>query len=168
MKICGKGKSDFLDKLRRRAATRGVSGKTIDWNTSAKRAESAIARKSLRVRPSMERRPSASKDLLRYMRCGRAQVCCANGAQRSFLQTELRRCSCRRPTFHALAGGHEEARLHVSRHFAQTRRERPQRVRHPSIMGHLYTRRMRKIYYNELNIEGRFLIMMILEDGKGF
>ena len=42
MKICGKGSPDFLDKLRRRAMTRGVM-EMIDWNTSAKEAESAIA-----------------------------------------------------------------------------------------------------------------------------
>lgn len=83
MKICGKGSPDFLDKLRSRAMARGVM-EMIDWNTSATEVESVIAECHFGVQPSLQREAFGLENL-RYMRCGRAQVCCANGAQREFL-----------------------------------------------------------------------------------
>ena len=135
MKICGKGRPDFLDKLR--AMTRGVM-EMIDWNTSAKEAESAIAESHFGVQPSMEREAFGLENL-RYMRCGRAQVCCANGAQREFLADGVTALFVPPADAHAL-----RRRLGEN-----ARKEFDIRL-----SWDIFTRRMRKIYYNELNIEG--------------
>ena len=150
MKICGKGSPDFLDKLRRRAMTRGVM-EMIDWNTSAKEAESAIAESHFGVQPSMEREAFGLENL-RYMRCGRAQVCCANGAQREFLADGVTALFVPPADAHALA----EAMRRLASDQTLRRRlgENARKEFDIRLSWDIFTRRMRKIYYNELNIEG--------------
>lgn len=85
--ISGTGNPDFLDTLRRRAMTRGVM-EMIDWHVdalSAIDAVDAVRGCHFGVMPSVEREAFGMGNL-RFMACGRAQVCTSGGAQTEYLK----------------------------------------------------------------------------------
>lgn len=81
--IVGSGHPDFVDRLRRRAATRGVTDR-IDWNLSREADADMISRCHFGVVPSVESEAFGLGNL-RYMAFGRAQVSTRNGAPTEFL-----------------------------------------------------------------------------------
>ena len=84
--IAGSGNPDFVDRLRRRAVTRGVSDR-IDWNHTTEIDGSLMARCHFGVVPSVESEAFGLSNL-RYMAWGRAQVSTRNGAPTEFLTDE--------------------------------------------------------------------------------
>ena len=131
---------------------------TIDWNTSAKEAESAIAESHFGVQPSMEREAFGLENL-RYMRCGRAQVCLRQRRAEEFLADGVTALFVPPADAHALA----EAMRRLASDQTLRRRlgENARKEFDIRLSWDIFTRRMRKIYYNELNIEGDFLILIL-------
>lgn len=85
--ISGIGNPDFLDTLRRRAMAGGVM-EMIDWHVSslsAIDAVDAVGGCHFGVMPSVEREAFGMGNL-RFMACGRAQVCTSGGAQTEYLK----------------------------------------------------------------------------------
>lgn len=83
LRIAGQGDPDYIDGLRRRAMARGVM-ENIDWNIPATELEPIIGECHFGVQASPQREAFALESL-RYMACGRAQVCVPNGAQQEYL-----------------------------------------------------------------------------------
>ena len=83
LRIAGYGDPDYIDDLRRRAITRGVMDK-IDWIIPPGDILLLIGESHFGVQPSV-RREAFGLESLRYMACGRPQVCVPNGAQSEYL-----------------------------------------------------------------------------------
>lgn len=83
LRIAGYGDPDYIDDLRRRAITRGVMDK-IDWIIPPGDVLLLIGESHFGVQPSV-RREAFGLESLRYMACGRPQVCVPNGAQSEYL-----------------------------------------------------------------------------------
>lgn len=82
--IVGAGNPDFVDRLRSRAATRGVTDR-IDWNLSREADAEIMGRCHFGIVPSVESEAFGLGNL-RYMAFGRAQVATRNGAPSEFLR----------------------------------------------------------------------------------
>lgn len=83
LRIAGYGNPDYIDGLRRRAITRGIMDQ-IDWIIPAGDIYLLIGESHFGVQASA-RREAFGLESLRYMACGRAQVCVPNGAQSEYL-----------------------------------------------------------------------------------
>lgn len=84
LRIAGYGHPDYIDQMRRRALARGVMDQ-IDWIIPAGDIYLLIGESHFGVQAS-SRREAFGLESLRYMACGRAQVCVPNGAQPEYLQ----------------------------------------------------------------------------------
>lgn len=84
LRIAGVGNPDYIDELRSRAMTRGVMDR-IDWTIPAPDMRELIADCHFGVQASVQREAFGFESL-RYMACGRPQVCVANGAQSEYLR----------------------------------------------------------------------------------
>lgn len=83
LRIVGNGDPDYIDAIRRRAATRGVLQK-IDWTRQADNAMQLICDSHFGVFPSVE--PEAfGMTNLEFMACGRPQISTLTGGQKEFL-----------------------------------------------------------------------------------
>lgn len=87
LRIAGNGNPDYIDELRRRAMTRGVMDR-IDWTIPGKDFMSLICGTHFGVQASAQREAFALESL-RYMACGRPQVCVPNGAQSEYLKDSV-------------------------------------------------------------------------------
>lgn len=83
LKIVGSGTSDYVDKLRRRAITRGVMDK-IDWIKHSTDPINLIAESDFGVLPSHLEEAFGLANI-EYMACGKPQVCSSNGAQPEYI-----------------------------------------------------------------------------------
>lgn len=81
--IAGNGHPDFLDRIRRRAATRGVTDR-IDWSLGTLPDADLMGKCHFGVVPSVESEAFGLGNL-RYMAYGRAQVATRSGAPTEFL-----------------------------------------------------------------------------------
>lgn len=86
LRIAGSGDPDYLDSLRQRAIARGVMD-LIDWIIPAGDINLLIGESHFGVQASAAREAFALESL-RYMACGRPQVCVANGAQSEYLTAD--------------------------------------------------------------------------------
>lgn len=84
LRIAGQGNPDYIDDLRRRAIARGVMER-IDWVIPPGDMELLIDESHFGVQASTQREAFALESL-RYMACGRPQICVPNGAQSEYLQ----------------------------------------------------------------------------------
>lgn len=87
LRIVGPGDPDYLDKLRRRAMTRGVM-EAIDWRINEEIAPIHFQESHFGISPSLHRE-AFGLDSLRFMAMGRAQVCANNGAQHEYLRDNI-------------------------------------------------------------------------------
>ena len=83
LRIDGKGNPDYLDRLRRRAQTRGVM-EMIDWQRNADNSLALILDSDFGVLPSRIEEAFGLSNL-RFMACRRPQVCTSNGAQPEYI-----------------------------------------------------------------------------------
>lgn len=83
LKIVGSGSPDYVDRLRRRAITRGVM-EMIDWVKQTPEPMSLIAECDFGVLPSHTEEAFGLANI-EYMACGRPQVCSSNGAQPEYI-----------------------------------------------------------------------------------
>lgn len=85
LRIVGSGESDYTDKMRRRAITRGVMD-MIDWrkHTAAPSPLQQISECDFGVLPSLAEEAFGLSNT-EYMLCGRPQICTANGAQSEYI-----------------------------------------------------------------------------------
>ncbi|MFG6427279.1 glycosyltransferase family 4 protein [Lepagella muris] len=83
LKIVGSGTPDYVDKLRRRAITRGVMD-MIDWYKQTPEPMELIAKSDFGVLPSHTEEAFGLANI-EYMACGRPQVCSSNGAQPEYI-----------------------------------------------------------------------------------
>ena len=83
LKIVGSGTPDYVDRLRRRALTRGVMD-MIDWYKMSPDPMGLIAECDFGVLPSHTEEAFGLSNI-EYMACGRPQVCSSNGAQPEYL-----------------------------------------------------------------------------------
>ncbi|MDE6753766.1 MAG: glycosyltransferase family 4 protein [Muribaculaceae bacterium] len=83
LRIVGSGAPDYVDRLRRRAITRGVMDK-IDWYKHSDTPMDLIREADFGVLPSMTEEAFGLTNI-EYMACGRPQVCSSNGAQPEYM-----------------------------------------------------------------------------------
>ena len=83
LKIVGSGKPDYVDRLRRRALTRGVM-ELIDWHKHTDDPMPLIRDCDFGVLPSLDEEAFGLANI-EYMAAGRAQICSSNGAQPEYL-----------------------------------------------------------------------------------
>lgn len=83
LKIVGSGTPDYVDRLRRRAITRGVMD-MIDWKKHSDNPLDIIAECDFGVLPSSTEEAFGLANI-EYMACGRPQVCSSNGAQPEYI-----------------------------------------------------------------------------------
>lgn len=84
LRIAGNGDPDYIDSLRERAISRGVMD-LIDWIIPAGDIMLLIGESHFGVQAS-NKREAFGLENLRYMACGRPQVCVPNGAQSEYLK----------------------------------------------------------------------------------
>ncbi len=84
LRIAGNGDPDYIDSLRQRALARGVMD-LIDWVIPSGDIMLMIGESHFGVQAS-SRREAFGLESLRYMACGRPQVCVPNGAQSEYLR----------------------------------------------------------------------------------
>ncbi|MCH5232294.1 MAG: glycosyltransferase family 4 protein [Muribaculaceae bacterium] len=83
LKIVGSGTSDYVDKLRRRAISRGVM-ESIDWVKHTDNPIPLIMECDFGVLPSVDREAFGLSNV-EYMAAGRPQICSSNGAQPEYI-----------------------------------------------------------------------------------
>lgn len=83
LKIVGSGDPDYVDKLRRRALTRGVM-EMIDWKKHTDNAMHLIPECDFGVLPSSAEEAFGLANI-EYMACGKPQVCSSSGAQPEYI-----------------------------------------------------------------------------------
>lgn len=83
LKIVGSGTPDYLDRLRRRAVSRGVMD-LIDWHKHTEDPLPLIAECDFGVLPSTQEEAFGLANI-EYMAGGRPQVCTSNGAQPEYI-----------------------------------------------------------------------------------
>lgn len=83
LKIVGSGAPDYVDKIRRRAISRGVM-ELIDWHKHTEDPLPLIADCDFGVLPSV-REEAFGLANIEYMAAGRPQVCSSNGAQPEYI-----------------------------------------------------------------------------------
>lgn len=83
LRIVGSGTPDYIDRLRRRAITRGVMD-MIDWYKMTPDPIELIAESDFGVLPSQTEEAFGLSNI-EYMACGRPQVCSSNGAQPEYI-----------------------------------------------------------------------------------
>ena len=83
LRIVGSGTPDYVDKLRRRAISRGVM-EMIDWHKHTDDPIPLIRDCDFGVLPSVEEEAFGLANL-EYMAAGRPQVCTSNGAQPEYI-----------------------------------------------------------------------------------
>lgn len=83
LRIVGNGTPDYVDRLRRRAITRGVMDK-IDWHKYSASPMDLIRDADFGVLPSHTEEAFGLSNI-EYMACGRPQVCSSNGAQPEYI-----------------------------------------------------------------------------------
>lgn len=83
LRIVGSGTPDYVDKLRRRAITRGVMDK-IDWYKHSDTPLELMKEVDFGVLPSFSEEAFGLSNI-EYMACGRPQVCTSNGAQPEYI-----------------------------------------------------------------------------------
>lgn len=83
LRIAGNGNPDYIDTLRRRAIARSVM-EAIDWISAPENIIELILDSHIGLQASGQREGFALENL-RYMACGRPQVCVPNGAQSEYL-----------------------------------------------------------------------------------
>ncbi|MCH5226956.1 MAG: glycosyltransferase family 4 protein [Muribaculaceae bacterium] len=83
LKIVGSGTPDYLDKIRRRAISRGVM-ELIDWHKHTDEPLPLIEDCDFGVLPSVQEEAFGLANI-EYMAAGRPQVCSSNGAQPEYI-----------------------------------------------------------------------------------
>lgn len=83
VKIVGSGTPDYLDRLRRRAISRGVMD-MIDWHKHTDDPMPLIADCDFGVLPSVQEEAFGLANI-EYMAAGRPQICTSNGAQPEYI-----------------------------------------------------------------------------------
>lgn len=83
LRIVGNGTPDYVDKLRRRAITRGVMD-SIDWHKHSDNPLAMMESVDFGVLPSLVEEACGMTNI-EYMACGRPQVCSSNGAQPEYI-----------------------------------------------------------------------------------
>ncbi len=83
LRIVGSGASDYVDKMRRRAISRGVM-EMIDWRKHTDSPMQLIRESDFGVLPSVKEEAFGLANI-EYMLSGRPQVCTANGAQPEYV-----------------------------------------------------------------------------------
>lgn len=83
MRIVGSGAPDYVDKIRRRALTRGVMD-MIDWRKHSDTPLELIADCDFGVLPSSAEEAFGLANI-EYMACGKPQICSSNGAQPEYI-----------------------------------------------------------------------------------
>lgn len=83
LRIVGSGASDYVDKMRRRAITRGVMD-MIDWRKHSDNPLEHISETDFGVLPSITEEAFGLANV-EYMLSGRPQVCSSNGAQPEYI-----------------------------------------------------------------------------------
>ena len=83
LKIIGSGTPDFVDKLRRRAISRGVM-EMIDWHKHTDDPLPVISECDFGVLPSTQEEAFGLANI-EYMAAGRPQICTSNGAQPEYI-----------------------------------------------------------------------------------
>lgn len=83
LRIVGSGTPDYLDRLRRRAVSRGVM-ELIDWHKHTDDPLPLIVDSDFGVLPSVQEEAFGLANI-EYMAAGRPQVCSSNGAQPEYL-----------------------------------------------------------------------------------
>lgn len=83
LKIVGSGTPDYVDRLRRRALTRGVMD-MIDWMKQTPNPMEIIPECDFGVLPSQTEEAFGLSNI-EYMACGRPQICSSNGAQPEYI-----------------------------------------------------------------------------------
>lgn len=83
LKIVGSGTPDYLDRLRRRAISRGVM-EMIDWHRHLDNPLPLIAECDFGVLPSVQEEAFGLANI-EYMAMGRPQICSSNGAQPEYI-----------------------------------------------------------------------------------
>lgn len=83
LKIVGSGAPDYVDRLRRRAISRGVMDR-IDWHKHSHTPLELIATADFGVLPSQTEEAFGLSNI-EYMACGKPQVCTSNGAQPEYI-----------------------------------------------------------------------------------
>lgn len=83
LRIVGSGTPDYLDRLRRRAISRGIMD-SIDWHKHTDDILPLIRDCDFGVLPSVQEEAFGLANI-EYMAAGRAQVCSSNGAQPEYI-----------------------------------------------------------------------------------
>lgn len=83
LRIVGSGAPDYVDKMRRRAITRGVMD-MIDWRKHSENPLEHISETDFGVLPSITEEAFGLANI-EYMLSGRPQVCSSNGAQPEYI-----------------------------------------------------------------------------------
>ncbi|MDE5886961.1 MAG: glycosyltransferase family 4 protein [Muribaculaceae bacterium] len=83
LRIVGSGTPDYVDRLRRRAITRGVMDK-IDWYKYTPNPLQLIQEADFGVLPSLAEEAFGLSNI-EYMACGKPQICSSNGAQPEYI-----------------------------------------------------------------------------------
>lgn len=83
LRIVGSGTPDYLDRIRRRAISRGVMD-SIDWHKHVDDPLPLIADSDFGVLPSVQEEAFGLANI-EYMAAGRPQVCSSNGAQPEYI-----------------------------------------------------------------------------------
>lgn len=83
IKIMGSGAPDYLDKIRRRAISKGVM-EMIDWHKHTDNPLPLIAECDFGVLPSVQEEAFGLSNI-EYMAAGRPQICTSNGAQPEYI-----------------------------------------------------------------------------------
>lgn len=83
LRIVGSGDPDYVDKLRRRAISRGVMD-LIDWHKYIENPIPLILESDFGVLPSVEEEAFGLANI-EYMVAGRPQICSSNGAQPEYI-----------------------------------------------------------------------------------
>ena len=83
LRIVGSGLPDYVDRIRRRAISRGVM-ELIDWHKHTDNPLSLIMQSDFGVLPSIEEEAFGLANI-EYMAMGRPQICSSNGAQPEYI-----------------------------------------------------------------------------------
>ena len=83
LRIVGSGTPDYVDKIRRRAISRGVMD-LIDWHKYTDNPLVLISESDFGVLPSLDAEAFGLSNI-EYMSMGRPQVCSSNGAQTEYI-----------------------------------------------------------------------------------